>query len=90
MKIKKHQTHRLPPICIKLQPTPINTFNKFKVVVGDMANTWDKIIDLVSSPVSSYVKVVHVRNLHTTKKHEGPTFRKLGLQCMEAHVMKHV
>ena len=68
MKIKKHQTHRLPPICIKQQPTPVNTFNEFKVVVGDMANAWDRIIDLVISSVSRYVKVVHVRNLHTTKK----------------------
>ena len=90
MKIKKHQTHRLPPICIKLQHTHVNTFNEFKVVVGDMANAWDRIIDLVSSPVSRYVKVVHVHNLHTTKKHEGPTFRKSRLQYMEAHVMKHV
>jgi len=78
MKIKKHQTQRSLPICIKRQPTPVNTFNEFKVVVGDMANAWDKIIDLVSSPVSRYVKVVHVCNLHTTKKNEGPTFRKLG------------
>ena len=68
MKIKKHQTQRLPPICIKQQPTPVNTFYEFKVVVGDKANAWDRIIDLVSSPVSRYVKVVHVRNLHTTKK----------------------
>ena len=55
-------------MCIKLQPTPVNNFNEFKVVVGDMANAWDKIIDLVSSPINGYVKVVHVRNLHTTKK----------------------
>ena len=65
---KKHQTHRLLPICIKLQPTPVNLFNEFKVIVADMANAWNRIIDLVSSPISRYVKVVHVCNLHTTKK----------------------
>jgi hypothetical protein len=76
MKIKKASNSL--PICIKLQPTPINLLNEFKVIVGDMANAWDRIIDLVSSPVSRYVKVVHVRNLHTTKKHEGPTLGNRG------------
>ena len=70
---KRHQTHRLLSICIELQPTHVNLFNEFKVIVRDMANVWDRIIDLVSSPISRYVKVVHVSNLHTTKKHEGPT-----------------
>jgi len=52
---KRHQTHRLLSICIKLQPTHVNLFNEFKVIVGDMANAWDRIIDFVSSPISRYV-----------------------------------
>ena len=48
---KRHQTHRLLSICIELQPTHVNLFNEFKVIVGDMANVWDKIIDVVMSTV---------------------------------------
>jgi formylmethanofuran dehydrogenase subunit E-like metal-binding protein len=53
---------------MKLKPTPVNLFNEFKVIVRDMADVWDGIIDLVSSPVSRYGKVVHVRNLYSTEK----------------------
>jgi hypothetical protein len=53
---------------MKLKPAPVNLFNEFKVIVGDMADARDRIIDLVSSPISRYDKVVHVRNLHTIEK----------------------
>lgn len=53
---------REPAITIQVQPTLINSHNKLKILVRDIADSRYSIVDFVSSDLCWYLKMVHISN----------------------------